>query len=81
MHAEFGEVVARVAQLLGQGEVVHVGVVVAEQALGVGDQRVEMPLRSFSSPPRPGRAIEHMRGIAPVARAVRLADGGAMSRT
>ena len=44
MHAELGEVVAAVAELLGQGEVVHVGVVVAEQALGVGDQRVEVRL-------------------------------------
>ena len=40
--AELLQIFAAVAELLGEGETMHPGVVAGEQALGVGDQRVEV---------------------------------------
>ena len=42
MDTEFLEVVAAVGQLLGQRMVVNIGPVLAEQRLGVGDERIEV---------------------------------------
>ncbi len=72
VHAELGEIVAAVAELLGQRVVVDVGIVVPEQRLGLGDQRVEMALRVLLGA---GRALEHLGGGAHVAGAVRRLDG------
>jgi hypothetical protein len=53
--AEFGQVVAAVTQLLFQGVAVDVGVVGAQQALGVGDQAVQMAFRIGGGVGRSGR--------------------------
>ena len=42
MDAELVEIVAAVGELFGQGMLVHVGPVGAEQLLGAGDQGIEM---------------------------------------
>ena len=44
-HAELVQIAAAVAELLGEREIVNVGIVLAEQRFGVGDQRIKVRLR------------------------------------
>ena len=44
MHAEILEIAATILKLFGEHVVMHVIPVLSEQALGIGDQRVEMCL-------------------------------------
>ena len=70
-HAEFGQVVAAIAQLFGQRVIVDISVILAQQALGVGDQRVQMRVCIFFN----GRGAMHHFGVcAHIARAMRRLD-------
>jgi hypothetical protein len=78
MHAEFLEVVAAVGQLFGQRVLVHVGPVLVEQRLRLGDQRIEVQfallLGLIVGPAgfrQARRAVEHRIGRTHVLGAVR----------
>src|SRR3954471_23906524 len=71
LHPELGEIVAAVAELLGERIVMNIRIVLPEEPLGIGDQRVEM---AFLIIRRGGNALEQRLGRMHIASGMPLDD-------